>query len=237
MTPDECFAEVVSLLPTLQYARAFNSSVEAIRDDGATHQQLILSPEASAAAAAPPSSEAPGSRGTLPMLHILCRESDVQPAGYNHVSVDGLGSSGVLSGRGYFEPTSRGGAMHILADRVPSRADLSTLLNHELVHAVDASVHSLDLSTCAALACSEIRAASSAECSASWPTWYRALCVRNRAVASTAMVFPEHGFACVDVLYSKCSAIGVSESPLPIVSEALRAEAQALDASTRRSLS
>jgi hypothetical protein len=51
------------------------------------------------------------------------------------------------------------------------------------------------------------------------------------------MVFPEHGAACVDALFTKCSAIGVSESPLPIVSEALRAEAQALEASMRRSLS
>lgn len=240
MTPDECFTEVTALLPSLLNARAFRSTIAFL-------------PRAEAASEPPPSSDASSSSSALlttippppqlPPLHILCRESNSASPSFSPVAVDGLGSSGALSGRGYFEPsvTTDGGAIHVLSDRVASRDEVKSLLTHELVHAVDASVHALDLSTCAALACSEVRAAAAAECSLAlvptskyWPNWYRSMCVRNVAVSSTAMVFTEHGSKCVDALFSQCLSLTASESPVPTVTRALRSETDAIDAAARR---
>jgi len=216
MTPSACAAAVLSALPSLPLSRAFTVTVEAAGEP---------------APPAPPPSRAP-------RLHVLCRDAAAPFAGA--LPVDALGASGALAGRGYFEPfpgdARAGGVVHVLADRVRER-DVGALLAHELVHAVDASVHALDLAGCAALACSEVRAAAAGECSAArspatarWPAWYRALCVRNTAAASAAMAFPAEGAACVDALFSACGALGAAESPVPVVERALRRERAAAEA-------
>ena len=242
MTPEECFTEVTSLLPTLPYSRNFITSITFIPSvPGANDTPLLLPPSA------PTSSTHASKLEALPHLHIVCRESHSESTAFTQVPVDGLGASGTLSGRGYFEPSTlgddNGGSVHVLSDRVSSRAELVGLLTHEFVHAVDSSVHDLDLSTCAALACSEIRAAAAAECSLSlmptttskyWPDWYRAMCVKNVAKSSTAMVFPQHGRACVDALFLPCSTLLPSESPVPTVAHVLRAETDAIEMAQRR---
>ena len=238
MTPEECFTTVTSLLPTLPSAREFTTSLTFIpRVSG---PNVDTPPSPSSPPLPPPSS-------SLPHLHIVCRESNSESKTFARVAVDGLGASGALSGRGYFEPTigSSGGSIHVLSDRVSTREEVNGLLTHEFVHAVDSSVHHLDLSTCAALACSEIRAAAASECSLVimpptttskyWPSWYRAMCVRNVAKTSTAMVFPQNGGACVDALFTPCSSLSPSESPVPTVTHALRTETDAIEKAQRRS--
>jgi hypothetical protein len=250
MTPEECFTTVTSLLPTLPSAREFTTSITFI----SRSNDIPASPPP------PPPPTSLTRASTLPHLHIVCRESNSDSNTFTRVAVDGLGASGALSGRGYFEPamsdgsgvgssssssSTSGGSVHVLSDRVSSREELIGLLTHEFVHAVDSSVHRLDLSTCAALACSEIRAAAASECSLLitsttatsskyWPNWYRAMCVRNVAKTSTAMVFPQNGGACVDALFSPCSSLSPSESPVPTVAHALRTESDAIEMAQRR---
>lgn len=208
MTPDECLAEVLSLLPTLPAARAFYITASAL--------QL---------GASLPPAEAPTTPPPRPPVHVLCRDSSASDASFAPIS--GLGRSGALAGAGYFEWGRARGELHVIADRVRARGALRTLLAHELVHALDAAVHGLDLTTCGALACSELRAAASADCAAA-PAWWRRRCARNTAAASAAMVFPSTGAACVDALFDACVDLVPSESPLPVVAHALAAERAAL---------
>ena len=69
--------------------------------------------------------------------------------------------------------------------------DIETSLVHELVHAYDYKLKRYDMFTCDGLAASEVRAAREAECSGEYPLqWLRDRCIRQRATASTANLFP-----------------------------------------------
>ena len=68
---------------------------------------------------------------------------------------------------------------------------LPSTLTHELVHAYDYKLKRYDMFTCDGLAASEVRAAREAECSGEFPMqWFRNRCIKQRAKASTANLFP-----------------------------------------------
>lgn len=157
------------------------------------------------------------------LVHVRCLHSSSAAR-----AAVGDGPSPQPLGRGYYLGAPSPGepaAVHVLLDRVHGARDVAELLRHELVHAADAGVHGLDLGSCGALACSELRAAAAAECAHVWPAWARRGCVRATAAASTRMVFPAHGAACVDALFEQCTALQPAASPVPLVAEALRREA------------
>ena len=67
-----------------------------------------------------------------------------------------------------------------------TETELSIL--HELVHAYDFKLGRYDMFTSDGLAASEVRAAREAECSGSFIfPWGRAQCIKERAIASTAV--------------------------------------------------
>jgi hypothetical protein len=160
----------------------------------------------------PPSPPAPAAPASRPRLHVRCVAS-----GEAGQQVDGLGRSGALSGRGYFEGGPPEDAIVVLADRVAAAAAVEELLAHELVHATDSLVHGLDLATCGGLACSEVRAAAAGECAAaassSWLPWARRRCIARLAASSTAMVFPHLGARCVAAAYDMCAHVPPGEDP------------------------
>ena len=163
----------------------------------------------------------PGIGSSLPSLFIECRHSSSVTG--SKVSVDGLGSSGKLMAKGYFQGFGgprTGGSIHLLYDRFSDEKELETTLRHELMHAVDHSVHGLDMTTCAGLACSESRASAAGECSELWG-WFRGSCIRSTAAASTAMVFPVEGSHCVRAVYSQCSSLGPEHSPVAYIESLL----------------
>lgn len=225
MTPTECLAEALSLLPTISAAHAFSITAATLE-----------SPPADQTVPQPAKSVDPVLQPTRPALHILCRDASTSSSDF--APIDNLGKSGVLSGAGYFELEDGGtrGLLHVIADRVRSRGVLRTLLTHELVHALDASVFGLDLRVCGALACSEVRAAASADCAADsgMPFWWRSRCVRNTATASASMVFPAQGAECVKLVYDSCQPLGPFENPLPAVNRLLESERVAVAAAEEK---
>ena len=221
MTPSECLAEALSLLPSVPAARAFTISASALGVPPVPTDTLQTPP--------PP---APQLQPARPALHILCRDSSSSSAAF--APIDNLGKSGALSGAGYFELEDGGarGSLHVIADRVRSRGALQTLLAHELVHALDASVFGLDLRVCGALACSEVRAAAAADCAAEsgTPSWWRRRCARNTATASASMVFPEQGAECVRLVFDSCQPLTPFDNPVPAVNRLLDGERLAVAA-------
>jgi hypothetical protein len=156
----------------------------------------------------PPLAPPPPSR---PRLLIACQRSTSTSR-----QVDNLGGGRaggregpLLSGRGFFE--SPPASITVLADRCAGgRKEVEELLAHELVHATDHLVHTLDLQTCGGLACSELRAAGTAECAGTWPAWLRRRCVRETATKSTSMVFgAAQGQACVEATFEACASTDV----------------------------
>jgi hypothetical protein len=215
MTPDECVAHVKALLPSLPASRLFNI---------VAHAQP---PRALPGSRAGPSPPAPA--GSLPELHVCCREraADDPAAGVN----------------GYFEgapraalpermfplvgeappPPAFAGNVHMLADTLESAAQLGHLLRHELVHAADHAVHGLDLTTCAGVACSEVRAAAAGHC-AEWPPGSRDACALKSATDSTRRIFPAFGANCVRLVYKECRDVDAEASPLAAVQRVLAQE-------------
>ncbi len=180
-----------------------------------------LPPPAAGGASLPPLPPA-----AAPSLHILCHASS-QAAG---VPVSSLGEGAGLAAAGYFagQPLpGRGGAIHLLTDRLPSPAALASVLRHELVHAVDHAVHGLDMGSCAGLACSEVRAAWLQECQGVWPAWRRQRCAGQHAGVSADMAFPGAGRLCVQAMLGECSRGDVWHSPVQAVHRALQAEREA----------
>ena len=77
-------------------------------------------------------------------------------------------------------------------------------------------IHSMDLASCGGLACSEVRAASAAECASSSdaaPLWRKWRCVRAKARVSTAMVFSDVGHRCVDRVFDSCFGSALGSNP------------------------
>ena len=113
----------------------------------------------------------------------------------------------------------------IVAEKLESPTDLEKLLRHELVHAVDAGIHHLDLAVSGPLACSEVRAAAAAEC-ASYQVddpsvWWHPLsdflrrrCVKNNAVSSLQAVFPDIAGLAVDAVFAPCYSTPPHKNPL-----------------------
>lgn len=227
MTPAECLADALSLLPSIPSARAFTISASALESPPPPHTHLPPAPVDTLQTPPPP---APQLQPTRPALHILCRDSSSSSAAF--APIDNLGKTGALSGAGYFELEGGRGSLHVIADRVRSRGALQTLLAHELVHALDACVFGLDLRVCGALACSEVRAAAAADCTAETgtPFWWRSRCTRNTATASASMVFPEQGAACVRAVFDSCQPLAPFDNPLPAVARLLDGERLAVAA-------
>jgi len=85
--------------------------------------------------------------------------------------------------------------IEICRNRNSSAEDIEKSLVHELVHVFDYQTKRYDLFSCDGLASSEIRAAREAECSGRFMfNWSRERCIRQRAVASTAVRFEESHF-------------------------------------------
>ena len=172
---------------------------------------------------APPPCGADGA----PCLTLLCRRSDEASA----CDPEPLGAVLAAGGRAFFlQPSPREGAVHFIEDRLAScgggggggggggaaasaaaaEAEVSSLLAHEGVHAVDALLHGLDLALAGPLACSEVRAAGAGECARAGPAgvdWLgsRRRCVRRTAERSAEMAFPGGaGAAAVDAVFSAC---------------------------------
>lgn len=218
MTPEECVAHVKALLPALPASRLLNITVHA------GPARVVPDPRSG------PSP--PASMGSLPELHVCCRPRVPAdpPAGVN----------------GFFEgppraalpprmfplvgeappPPAFAGNVHLLADTLEGGApQLGHLLRHELVHALDHAVYGLDLSTCAGVACSEVRAAGAGHCSGSeWAPGNRDACVLKSANDSTRRVFPAFGANCVRLVYKECRAVGAEASPLAAVQRVLALE-------------
>jgi hypothetical protein len=218
-------------------------------------------------------SSPPPPPAALPELLILCRASTDACSGVagSDARVDGLGASGAASAAGYYAappppappvpappsppppapaPPPPAGAIHLLADRLPTPRALGDVLRHELVHAVDAGVHGLDLGSCAGLACSEVRAAGEGACAGGGAGgWARRRCARAGARASVGMVYGAAGGGCVEAMFEACAGAGagwgggrgaagaaewgwgegqlVQRSPVPAVEGALRREGEA----------
>jgi len=171
--------------------------------------------------ALPPSDGAWRAPSARPAAHIACRHSS--RAG---VEVDGLGvadpaTAGAPAGPDpahALAPASAGAfftgdSVTILHDRVRSRADVETLLAHELTHARDFLVVGLDLGACGGLACSEVRAARAAECVDRWDfLGARRRCTREVASTSTRMAFgATDGPRCVAAVFDACYDGDVSQ--------------------------
>lgn len=165
---------------------------------------------------------------TPPLLHIACMKSTDDTG----VQMDGLGSSKQLRAKGYFQgsapptaPTnsapSNSGTITLLYDRLTAPSDLALLLRHEMVHAMDHSIHKLDMTTCAGLACSEVRASAAGECAPSQGHWFPGRCISTTSSTSTAMVFPKEGAYCARTVFKKCSTIPPEVSPVPYVESLL----------------
>jgi hypothetical protein len=81
-------------------------------------------------------------------------------------------------------------------------SDIEEAVVHELVHAYDYSKKRCDFSSCLGLAYSEVRAAREAECSGKFASqWLKNQCIRNRAVLSTANLYPRSAKSCVDSVF------------------------------------
>jgi hypothetical protein len=150
-------------------------------------------------------------------VHVACRHSS--RAG---VAVDGLGVAeppgpapvGAPAGpepAPALAPASAGAfftgdGVTLLYDRMRSRADVETLLAHELTHARDSLVSGLDLGACGGLACSEVRAARAAECADRWDVLgARRRCAREVATTSARMAFgAADGPQCVAAVFDVC---------------------------------
>ncbi len=181
---------------------------------------------------------APANRNTPPILHISCMKSTDDTG----VQMDGLGSSRQLRAKGYFQGSTRSGdssisttqpsgpcgTITLLYDRLTA-TDMAPLLRHELVHAMDHAVHGLDMTTCAGLACSEVRASAAGECAPSQGHWFPGRCISATSSTSTAMVFPNEGAYCARAVFSKCSSLPPEVSPVPYVVSLLEGEAAARD--------
>lgn len=160
----------------------------------------------------------PACGGGAPCLWLLCRRSDA-PAGADAAFEPAAAWPAVLAAGGralFVQPGPREGVVHILEDRLASAAggEVAALLAHEMTHAADGLLHGWDLARGAALACSEVRAASFAECpavqggaSGGGGDWLgtRARCVRGAARRSAELAFPGGtGAAAVDAVFSAC---------------------------------
>ena len=75
------------------------------------------------------------------------------------------------------------------------------------------TIHGADLRVCGELACSEVRASARAECSSGLFEWGKRSCTRQRAVASTNLVFPGQGAACVDTVFQACYGSVLGQRP------------------------
>lgn len=207
MDAQTCHALVRELLPSIPiYAR-----LTATRAGGAKLRVAVGEREADG--------------GALDVLHIQCKTA-------REVAEEGAGGKGGGAGaapsstRGYFEtpPPSitvlyddggfrgsgeeAGGEASLFSPPPSAHSALLTLLTHEGVHAYDALIHGLDLSQCGQLACSEVRAASAAECGGVWPPWAKTRCVERLAGLSTALVCPAVGRQCVTAVLSACELTG-----------------------------
>lgn len=106
------------------------------------------------------------------------------------------------AGRGFFEDPP--GRIILITDKLFTAKDVTDTLTHEFVHATDTLIHKLDLKTCGGLACSEIRAASLAECVDKKPNFLYKHCVRSTAGLSTSLVFSGIGKSCVQAMFDTC---------------------------------
>jgi hypothetical protein len=226
MEPEQCAETVKALLSSsarLLSARLFDVRVTAYSSGN----------EDADAAAHDDGSQVP--TNSAPRLHIVCRDvKSFEQAPGGEQRVDQLGASANMSSRGFFEAEANGGgteahmdeqapsspsrkrkgpSLTLVADRVHNRSELEELLAHELQHALDHSVHRMDLASCGGLACSEIRAASIAECYGVVPSFLRRRCMRDKAWVSTEMVFPGVGGRCVDGVFEACRDSKPDEDP------------------------
>lgn len=216
MSPDECIAHVRALLPTLPTSRLLNILVHS------GPPRAVPSLRSGPAAPAPP--------GTLPELHVCCRaRSPADPA----TGVNGYFEGGPraalpprlfpLDGEAP-PPPAFAGNVHLLADTLEGGAQqVAHVLRHELVHALDHAVNGMDLSTCAGVACSEVRAAGAGHCGEVAPG-NRDACVLRSANESTRRVFPAFGANCVRLVYSECRGLGMEASPLAAVQRVIAKE-------------
>lgn len=87
--------------------------------------------------------------------------------------------------RGYYQPSN--GNITICSNFVSSAREVNEVTHHELVHAYDYCVKNVtDFRDCDQLACSEIRAASVAECSNRISFW-KTTCIKKVAIDSTRL--------------------------------------------------
>jgi hypothetical protein len=149
-------------------------------------------------------------RPALPTVYVQCvpaagatSDLDGAVAAAPETATAGPGAAPHGGGRGCF--THPPSAVTIFANRVATGSDVAQLLAHELTHAADYLVHRMDLATCGELACSELRAASAAECADVRPAGARRRCVRDTAWISTDMVFRGVGGQCVDAVMPWCA--------------------------------
>jgi hypothetical protein len=152
-----------------------------------------------------------GPTDNRPPLRIACAMRDEIPD-----DSDPSGYARRLS-RGWFEPAEIPPKITVIADdATPART--ATLLAHEVSHANDALIHGMDFRICGELACSEIRAASAAECPPGFRSGeaQRRFCVESTAVRSTALVFPVRGEAarCVAAVFDRCYGSAISVNPM-----------------------
>ena len=84
---------------------------------------------------------------------------------------------------------------------------MKRLLIHELVHAYDYFNNRCDMSTCEGLAYTEVRAAKQGNCPGYYPMeWLEYKCIRDQAIASTAVFFDEdQAKVCVDNVFKQAS--------------------------------
>ena len=140
------------------------------------------------------------------------------------------GDSRTRTARGYFtadpldsEAKGEPPVIILLPERVHGgEKEIKELLAHELVHAYDHCVLKRDLTKCEELACSEIRAASQAECAGyeiklmkgifcrniapntEYCANVKRSCVERIAVRSTRSVFGDQAQGCVQDAFHQC---------------------------------
>jgi Peptidase M76 family len=80
---------------------------------------------------------------------------------------------------------------------------------------VQYEVLGMDLSSCEALACSEVRAARAAECSSMSFEWAKKSCSQTRAVLATSIVLgQDKGAKCVSKVFGRCYGSSPDLDPL-----------------------
>ncbi|TMW55023.1 hypothetical protein Poli38472_013785 [Pythium oligandrum] len=108
------------------------------------------------------------------------------------------------------------------ANRLHSAKEVEETMVHELIHAYDFTVRSMDITKSDLLACSEIRSARESECyrmarllANAIPdvaffqksaTWLNRQCVRDHAIRSTRSMFPDKAKDEVDKMFNQCYA-------------------------------